>query len=148
MSEFNDPGEWDAASYTADPVDVMEPLEPSVSEYRQCALKFLAVFNAVDQWMCATHTGNPPRKWYSVSLALGLMSTRGRSETSVAVELGVCRAAISKDVVTILRLAHLEDNPAWGLKSAENRETYKRTNGRRRLGDVARALIEADIPRA
>jgi hypothetical protein len=49
--------------------------------------------------------------------------------------------------VTILRLTNLEDSPAWGLKSPEQRETYKQTNGRRRLEDrledVAPSLIEA-----
>jgi hypothetical protein len=78
-----------------------------------------------------------------VSLALGLMSTRGRSETSVALELGVCRAAVSKSVIQVLKCTGLEDSPAWGLKSPENREVFKRTNGRRRLdenerlGDIA-----------
>jgi len=89
--------------------------------------------------MCSTHTGLPPRKWYAVSLALGLRSTRGQSETEVAAELGVCRAAVSKDVVAILKLANLP--PAFGLKSEQDRTTYSRTNGRRnlkgRIGDIA-----------
>jgi hypothetical protein len=92
----------------------------------------LAVFNAVDEFMCCTHTGKPSKKWHCVSLALGLFSTRGKTETEVAEEWGISRASISKDVVTILRLAHLEESPAFGLKSMEHRRTYMQTNGRRR----------------
>jgi hypothetical protein len=75
----------------------------------------LAVFNAVDEFMCSTHTGKPSKKWHCVSLALGLFSTRRRTETEVTEERGISRASISKDVVTILRLAHLENNPAYTL---------------------------------
>jgi hypothetical protein len=48
-----------------------------------------------------------------VELALGLS---GRTETEVALEWGVTRAAVSKDVVKVLRLTQLEDSPAWGAE--------------------------------
>jgi hypothetical protein len=118
----NDPGSWNAASYVDDPISHIEPLESVTSEYRECALQLLDVLRAVDEFMFVCRSGRPPRKWLAVSLALGLASTRGKTET--ALEWGVPRASISKDVVAVLRLAHLEDNSAWGLKSAENRETY------------------------
>jgi hypothetical protein len=38
MSEFNDPGEWNAASYTADPVDILEPLPEEANPYGERAL--------------------------------------------------------------------------------------------------------------
>jgi hypothetical protein len=139
----NDPAGWDIASYTADPVDEIEPLDAVSSEYRQCALRMLAVFNAVDEFMCTTHTGKPSKKWHCVSLALGLFSTRGKTETEVAEEWGISRASISKDVVTVLRLAHLENNPAFGLKSVENRRLYMRTNGRRPETEAVNA--QADL---
>jgi hypothetical protein len=140
-----DPATWDMASYEAHPVDEIEPSELPENEYRQAARRFLIVINAVDQFMCSTHTGLPPRKWVAVSLALGLASTRGQTETAVAIEWGVTRAAISKDVVAILKLAHLENDPAWGLKSPEQREIYKRTNGRRlEEADVELALTVVD----
>jgi hypothetical protein len=99
-------------------------LESVTSEYRECALQLLDVLRAVDEFMCVCRSGRPPRKWLAASLALGLASTRGKTETAIALEWGVTRPSISKDVVAVLRLAHLEDNSAWGLKSAENRETY------------------------
>jgi hypothetical protein len=123
---------------------VLEPLESVSSEYRQCALKMLAVFNAVDEFMCTTHTGKPSKKWHCVSLALGLFSTRGRTETQVAEEWGISRASISKDVVTILRLAHLEESPAFGLKSLEHRRTLMRTNGQIRPETEA-VNVQADL---
>jgi hypothetical protein len=49
-----------------------------------------------------------------------------------------------KDVVTVLRLAHLEDSPAWGLKSIEHRRTYMATNGRRRAETEA-ANVQTDL---
>jgi hypothetical protein len=135
----NDPAGWNAASYTADPIDAMEPPEPFSSEYRECALQLLDVLHAVDQFMCV---GNPPRKWLAVSLALGLFSTRGRTETAIAIEWGVTRAAVSKDVVAVLRLARLEDNPAWGLKALKHRRQYMRTNGRRPAHSEAKTDAE------
>ena len=131
-AKTNDPADWASASYVEHPVDLMEPLEPVASDYRLASLAVLDVLCAVDEFMCISHKGRPPRKWMCVSLAFGLRSTRGRTETSVALEWGVTRAAISKDVVKVLKLTQLENNHAWGLKSAENRKTYARTNGRRR----------------
>jgi hypothetical protein len=128
-----DPAGWTSAATSASVVyDALEPLEPIVSEYRQCALSWLAQLCSLDQWMCQTHSGLPPRKWIAVSLAWGLKSTWGQSETEIARRYGVTRAAISKDVVAVLKFTGLEDQPAFGLKSAQNRQTYKRTNGRRR----------------
>jgi hypothetical protein len=125
---FNDPASWDAASYEAHPVDKLEPRETITQEYRECALRMLEILNSIDHFMSYPKQG-PPREWLAVSLALGLESTRGRSETAVAEEWGVTRACISKDVTRVLRLTGLD--PAWGLKSADDRQTYSRTNGHR-----------------
>jgi hypothetical protein len=127
----NDPASWDASSYSSHPVDSLEPLEPFSTEYRECALALFDVLRGIDEWMSACHSG-PPRRWVAVSLALGLSSTHGQTQTAVASEWGVTRACISKDVVAVLRLAHLESTPAWGLKSLEHRKIYSKTNGRRR----------------
>jgi hypothetical protein len=105
----------------------------------------LAVFNAVDEFMCTTHTGKPSKKWHCVSLALGLFSTRGRTETEVAEEWGISRASISKDVITVMRLAHLENSPAFGLKSIESRRIYMRSNGRRTETETEAANAQADL---
>jgi hypothetical protein len=138
----NDPASWNEASCTADPIDALEPIELSESDYRICARRFLACLDGIDRFMSATHSGLPSRKWIAVSLGLGLGSTRGRSETELALELGITRAAVSKSVIQVLELTGL--SPAFGLKSEQDRETYRRTNGQRRrleehgrLGDIA-----------
>ena len=51
------------------------------------------------------------RAWVEVSIALGLQSTRGRTESEVADELGVSRQAVSKDVTRFLRITGL--SPAF-----------------------------------
>jgi hypothetical protein len=149
MTEFNDPGEWNAASYTADPIDAIEPIETVTSDYRKCAILMLQVLRGLDEFNCK---GGPSRKWLACSLALGLPSTAGRTESAIAIEWGVTRAAVSKDVVAVLALSGLENHPAWGLKSAHDRETYSRTNGRRRLehrlGDTIPEPNAGDFPAA
>jgi hypothetical protein len=67
------------------------------------------------------------RGWIEISVALGLPSTKGRSVTEIAEEMGVTKQAISKGSTTFLRMSQLP--PAYGLKSVEARLTYQRTNG-------------------
>jgi hypothetical protein len=148
--DTNDPGSWNAASYVDDPIDHIELLDLAASEYRQCALQLLGVLRGIDAWMSTGPSGRPHRKWVAVSLALGLSSTHGQTETAIAAEWGVTRAAISKDVVKVLGLTQLEKSPAWGLKTFQDRETYARTNGRRRLehrlGDMSSEPNVGDFP--
>jgi hypothetical protein len=135
---LNDPADWDAASEFHHPVDELEPLESTTSEYRRCALQLLHVLRGLDRFMCSGHTHQPGRRWTAVSLALGLASTSGRTETELAEEGGVCRAAISKDVIRVLKFTGLEHSPAWGLKSMGAREAYRRRRLEEceRLGDI------------
>ena len=107
-------------------------MEPVSSEYQVCARKMLGVLRGLDTWMCTGHTGKPPKKWIAASIALGLPSALGRSETSFAQEMSVSRACISKSVVAVLQLTGLEEKPSWGLKTPAARKIYKRTNGRKR----------------
>jgi hypothetical protein len=138
----HDPAEWNEASYIDDPIDHLEPAESAASEYRKASLAMLVVLRAVDQFMT---TGSPPKKWYAVALALGLPSVAGTTETAVAEELGVCRAAVSKQVVTVLRLANMEQSPSFGLKSFKARQTFRETNGRPRSDSAAEGGTEASI---
>ena len=54
-------------------------------EYRACAIRMICVLDAIDHLICFRKEG-PPREWLAVGLALGLNSTRGRTETAVADE--------------------------------------------------------------
>ena len=127
-SQFNDPADFSEASYQHHPVEDLEPLDATTSEYRECAVRMLRVLDIVDWFMCRREQG-PPREWHAVSLALGLSSTRGLTETEVARHWGVSRQCISKDVTVILRVTGLP--PAFGLKSQSARIHYQETNGHR-----------------
>lgn len=68
--------------------------------------------------------------WIEIAIALGLGSTKGKSVTRIAGEMGVTKQAVSRGAVKFLRMSQLAESPAFGLKSPEARRTYQRTNGR------------------
>jgi hypothetical protein len=103
-TDFSDPADWTTASYLDNPIDHLEPLDIKASHYREASLRFLRHIAAVDTFMStATDT---TKSWCAVSISLGLMSTRGRSESSIAEEMGISRACVSKYVT------HLQDGAA------------------------------------
>jgi hypothetical protein len=65
--------------------------------------------------------------WVSVSVALGLTSTRGKTLTQLAAEMGITKQPLSKPTAKLLRVTGLD--PAFGLKSPEMRSGYQQTNG-------------------
>ena len=67
--------------------------------------------------------------WRQIAIAMGLESVRGKTVTELAEELGVTKQAVSRGVVTFLRMSQLP--PAFGLKSEEARRAYQLSNGRR-----------------
>jgi hypothetical protein len=52
-SDSNDPATWDAASYSAHPVDSLEPLPDAPNDYRQAAIYHLQLMFAVDEFITA-----------------------------------------------------------------------------------------------
>jgi hypothetical protein len=134
MEPFNShspaaPATWDSASYEAPPVDFLEPLADQSSDYRRAAIRFLCLIHVVDSYICSAPGALPPRAWIEVSLAMGLPSSRGKSQVDVAAEYEVTRACISKGVTRFLRMSGLE--PSWNCKSSVARRHYQQTNGRR-----------------
>ena len=65
--------------------------------------------------------------WVSASIALGLTSTRGRTLTDLAEEMGISKQALSRPTAKSLRMSGLD--PSFGLKSTAARVTYQSTNG-------------------
>jgi hypothetical protein len=121
-SQHNDPATWDAASYSAHPVDSLEPLPANSSEYREAAVRLMRVLYCLDTFVSCSRDARLAH--IQVSIALGLYSTRGRTLSSVADELGITKQALSRGVAKFLRMTGLE--PAFGLKSSEARLTYMR----------------------
>jgi hypothetical protein len=119
---FNDPSTWNKSSYEAHPVDELEPLSVNPSDYREASLHFLRVAYCWDTFVSGARDARLAS--IQVSIALGLYSTRGRTVTDIAEELGITKQALSRGVAKFLRMSRLE--PAFGLKSSEARITYQK----------------------
>jgi hypothetical protein len=103
----------------------MEPVEVVPNDYREASLVFLRVLLTIDTHMSRIRDAR--LGWVSVSVALGLTSTRGKTLTQLATEMGITKQALSRPTAKLLRMTGLD--PAFGLKSPEARRMYQRTNG-------------------
>jgi hypothetical protein len=121
-NDFDDPATWSASSYEAHPVDSLEPLPANPSDYREASLRFLHVAYCWDTFVSSARDARLAH--IQISIALGLHSTRGRTLSDVAAELGITKQALSRGVAKFLRMSRLE--PAFGLKSTEARITYQK----------------------
>jgi hypothetical protein len=52
-NDFCDPSDWNRASYSAHPIDSIEPISDEPNGYRQAALYYLQIMLAVDEFMTA-----------------------------------------------------------------------------------------------
>jgi hypothetical protein len=130
----SDPAEWNAASHSELPVDVLEPqaaTEPSA--YREASLRFLQLLTHIDNFMSdSVDPARCWRNWLALSLALGLRSTRGKSVTQVAGELSISKSLLSKTLRKFL--FETGYSPAFGLKSEEAVATFRRIHlGKKRI---------------
>lgn len=128
-SAFSDAASWDSCSYEAHPVDFLEPLPDQTSDYPRAAIRFLCLVSVIDSYICSSPAIFRRRAWIEVSLAMGLPSSRGKSQTEFAAEYAVTRACISKGVTRFLRMSGLD--PSFNCKSSEARRRYQETNGNR-----------------
>jgi hypothetical protein len=119
--QFSDPADWDEASYSAHPVDPLEPIDTSSNEYREISIRFLHIMQMVETHVMGARDAR--KAFLEISLALGLQSTRGMTETEVAEHLGITRQALSRGVARFLRMSGLPS--AFGLKSPEARRGYQ-----------------------
>ncbi|HEY4783287.1 MAG TPA: hypothetical protein VIH54_15830 [Chthoniobacterales bacterium] len=108
---FQDPADWDIASYTAHPIDSIEPLPDHSTSYRDAALECMKILRSVDVFM--SRATDPRLAWTTVSHTIGLASTHGLSETQIAHQLGVSEHRLHRAMNKFTRLANLD--PAGGL---------------------------------
>jgi len=80
----NDAAEWASASYVDNPVDHLEPEVFAVNSYREAAIRMIVVLEAADTFM--TGARDARMAWTQISIALGLNSTRGQSETQLPIK--------------------------------------------------------------
>jgi hypothetical protein len=138
-SEFNDPAIWNAASYTPDPCDEIEPLPDVANPYRERALGYLHLLLAVDSFM--TTTTDARLVWVGISIALRLTSVRGLTLAAIAGQLGVTEAAESRAAAKFTRLANLDS--AGGLPLFGQ----SRSNGDKPVFPSGKAFRAADFLR-
>jgi hypothetical protein len=105
-SEFNDPAIWNSASYTAHPIDDLEPMPDASNDYRKAAIEHLQILKAIDLFM--TCTPDARLGWVSISIVLRLTSVRGLSNDAIANQLGVTEAAVSRSTAKFMRLVGLD----------------------------------------
>ena len=109
--EFQDPADWNIASYTAHPVDQIEPLPDHSSSYRDAALECLRILGSVDRFMSRARDSR--LAWTAIASAIGLNSTAGLNEAKIARQLGVSEHRLHRAMNKFTRLANLD--PARGL---------------------------------
>jgi hypothetical protein len=112
-SEFQDPADWNAASYNAHPIDSIEPLPDHHSEYRDAALECMKILRSVDAFM--SRTADARLAWTAVSSAIGLTSTSKLTEAEIARQIGVSELRVRRAVTKFTRLADIDS--AGGLRA-------------------------------
>src|SRR5271166_843408 len=119
--DSNDPADWNLCAYEHHPCDDLEPIDTSSNEYREISIRFLRVMLMADTYVMGARDAR--KAWIEISLALGLISTRGMTETEIAETLSITRQAVSRGVARFLRMSGLP--PAFGLKSEAARRGYQ-----------------------
>jgi hypothetical protein len=109
--EFQDPADWNAASYNAHPIDSIEPLPDRSTSYRDAALECMKILRSVDAFV--SQEGDPRLAWIAVSCAIGLTSTSKLTEAEIARQIGVSEHRLHRAMNKFMRLANLD--PARGL---------------------------------
>jgi hypothetical protein len=111
-NETNDPATWGAASYSAHPVDSLEPLPDAPNPYREAALYHLQIMLAFDEFV--TRATDARLAVVSVAVALGWPSTRGLSIGNIAGQLGCTTTALTRSIAKFREMAGL--NSAGGIR--------------------------------
>jgi hypothetical protein len=131
--EFQDPADWNAASYNAHPIDSIEPLPDHHTEYRHAALECMKILRSVDVFM--SRSTDPRLAWVAVASAIGLNSTAGLSQAQIGRQLGVSELSVRRATAKFTKLANLD--PAGGLRPLaqirSNGEPALKENGQRGL---------------
>jgi hypothetical protein len=91
---FGDPGGWNKASYSAHPIDSIEPLSDEPNPYRQAALHFLKIMWIIDEFITAAPDARAAV--VAVGIVLRWPSVRGLSVGNIAGQLGCSPATVTR----------------------------------------------------
>jgi hypothetical protein len=107
-----DPAGRNRASYSAHPIDSMEPLSDEPNEYRQAAIYHLQLMFAVDEFITAA----PHARVAVVAVAVvpGWPSARGLSVGDVSNQLGCSLSTLTRSIARFKTMAGL--NSAGGVR--------------------------------
>ena len=103
FSDTNDPATWHTASYSAHPVDSLEPLPDAVNGYRQAALAYLKVMLTIDEFLTAAPDARVAV--VAVAVVLGWPSTRGLSVGNIADQLGCSPSTLTRSIARFKTMA-------------------------------------------
>ena len=92
--EFLDPAGWSRASYSAHPIDSIEPLSDEPNSYRSAALHHLQLMYAVDEFITAAEDAR--LAVVAGAVVLGWPSIRGLTVPAIAEQLGVSTSTIAR----------------------------------------------------
>jgi hypothetical protein len=105
LNDFDDPATWDAASYSAHPVDSIEPLPDAPNDYRAAAIYHLQLMFAVDAFVTAAPDSRVAI--VAVAVVLGWPSARGLTAASIAEQLGCSPSTLTRSIARFKTMAGL-----------------------------------------
>ena len=107
-----DPARLNRASYSAHPIDSMEPLSDEPNPYREATLYHLQLMYAVDEFLTAAEDSR--LAVVAVAVVFGWPSARGLSIANIAGQLGVSASSITRACARFREIAGL--NSAGGVR--------------------------------
>jgi hypothetical protein len=103
---FNNPGEWNKASYTPDILaEIGEPLPEVPNSYRQAAIYHLRLMYAVDEFLTAAEDSR--LAVVAVAVAFNWPSARGLTLGNIADQLGCSLSTLTRSIARFKLLAGL-----------------------------------------
>jgi hypothetical protein len=103
--DFDDPAAWNRASYSAHPIDEIEPLPDPVNGYRQASKHYLNLMFAVDVFITAATDSR--LAVVAVAVALGWPSAKGLTLANVADQLGCSLSTLTRSIARFKAIAGL-----------------------------------------
>jgi hypothetical protein len=113
-NDFDDPATWDAASYSAHPVDSLEPLPDAPNDYRAAAIYHMRLMYAVDEYITAAEDSR--LAVVAVAVVLGWPSARGFSVGNIAEQLGCSLSTLTRSIARFKTLAGLRVSAGGGVR--------------------------------
>jgi hypothetical protein len=100
-----DPARWNRASYSAHPIDSMEPLSDEPNPYRQAAIYHMRLMYVVDDFV--TGAEDSRLAIVAVAVVFGWPSARGLSITNIADQLGCSPSTLTRSIARFKAMAGL-----------------------------------------